>query len=87
LKEQLPNKTETLTNKTAMEILYLLVGCSVIVAAVFLGGFLWSVKSGQYDDVYTPAVRILFDNIHSSEKNTKTTISSAKSSDTHTHDN
>jgi cbb3-type cytochrome oxidase maturation protein len=84
----LPIKTETLTNKTAMEILYLLVGCSVIVAAVFLGGFLWSVKSGQYDDLYTPAVRILFDNAQRSDKNTltKTTIS-AHSSDTHTHDN
>jgi cbb3-type cytochrome oxidase maturation protein len=72
-----------------MEILYLLVGCSVMVAAVFLGGFLWSVKSGQYDDMYTPAVRILFDDVQPSDKNTstKTTISSAKLTDTHTHDN
>lgn len=23
--------------------------------------FIWSVKSGQYDDTYTPSVRILFD--------------------------
>lgn len=72
-----------------MEILYLLVGCSVIVAAVFLGGFLWSVKSGQYDDVYTPAIRILFDDAPPSESNTvtKSTISTTNSSDTHTYDN
>ena len=54
-----------------MEILYLLIGCSVLVAAVFLGGFLWSVKSGQYEDVYTPAIRILFDETASERKSKK----------------
>ena len=33
-----------------------------MVAGTFLIGFLWSVFSGQYDDDYTPSVRILFDN-------------------------
>ena len=33
-----------------------------MVAVGFLAGFIWSVKSGQLDDVYTPSVRILFDN-------------------------
>lgn len=34
---------------------------SIIVAGGFLAAFLWSVKSGQYDDDYTPSVRMLFD--------------------------
>ncbi|RYZ26582.1 MAG: cbb3-type cytochrome oxidase assembly protein CcoS, partial [Chitinophagaceae bacterium] len=34
---------------------------SVIVAGSFLGAFIWSVKKGQYDDDYTPSVRMLFD--------------------------
>ncbi|WP_449438946.1 cbb3-type cytochrome oxidase assembly protein [Pedobacter steynii] len=25
------------------------------------GGFFWAIKSGQNDDTFTPAVRILFD--------------------------
>ncbi|MBF9254159.1 cbb3-type cytochrome oxidase assembly protein CcoS [Pontibacter sp. 172403-2] len=45
-----------------MYIIFLLIGFSVSVAACFLGAFLWAVKSGQYDDDYTPAVRVLFDN-------------------------
>jgi cbb3-type cytochrome oxidase maturation protein len=44
-----------------MNILYFLVGCSVLMALIFLGAFIWSLKNGQHDDVYTPGVRILFD--------------------------
>ena len=44
-----------------MNILYLLIGVSMIAALIFLWLFIWSVKSGQYDDNYTPSVRILFD--------------------------
>ena len=39
-----------------------MIAVSVTVAAAFLGAFLWAVRSGQYDDDYTPAVRMLFDN-------------------------
>ena len=39
-----------------------LIGFSLTVATGFLIAFLWAVKSGQYDDKYTPSVRILFDN-------------------------
>ena len=46
-----------------MSIMYLLIGCSLIMAIVFLGAFVWSVRSGQMDDDYTPSVRILFDEI------------------------
>ena len=44
-----------------MNILYLLIGVSLLAAIIFLWLFIWSVKSGQYDDNYTPSVRILFD--------------------------
>ena len=44
-----------------MTIIFLLIGISLLVALVFLAGFLWAVRSGQYDDDYTPAVRMLFD--------------------------
>ena len=44
-----------------MTIIYLMIGISLLVALVFLGSFLWAVRSGQYDDDYTPSVRMLFD--------------------------
>ena len=44
-----------------MSVLFILIGVSILVAICFLAAFLWSVKSGQYDDDYTPSVRMLFD--------------------------
>jgi cbb3-type cytochrome oxidase maturation protein len=44
-----------------MDIIYFLIGCSMLVAALFLGIFLWAMRSGQFDDTTTPAYRILFD--------------------------
>ncbi|TQD38688.1 cbb3-type cytochrome oxidase assembly protein CcoS [Haloflavibacter putidus] len=44
-----------------MSVIYLLLAISVVVAIVFFVVFLFSVKRGQYDDVYTPSVRMLFD--------------------------
>ena len=44
-----------------MNILYLLIGVSLAAALVFLVLFIWAVKSGQFDDNYTPSVRVLFD--------------------------
>ncbi len=44
-----------------MSVLFILIIVSIIVAASFLGAFIWSVKSGQYEDDYTPSVRMLFD--------------------------
>ncbi len=45
-----------------MSVIYFLIGVGVLVAGGFLFAFIWAVKSGQYDDDYTPSVRILFDN-------------------------
>ncbi len=44
-----------------MSVLIILIAASIIVAAGFLLAFIWSVKNGQYDDDYTPSVRMLFD--------------------------
>lgn len=45
-----------------MSVIIILVIVGIVVAGLFLGGFIWAVKSGQYDDMYSPSVRILFDN-------------------------
>ncbi len=44
-----------------MNIFYLLIGVSLLAALIFLGAFIWAVRSGQFDDNETPAMRILFD--------------------------
>lgn len=51
-----------------MSVIVLLIGVSVLVAAAFLGAFLWSVKNGQMDDDYTPSIRMLFDDETTSTK-------------------
>ena len=44
-----------------MSIIYVLITVSVIVALVFFTAFIVSVKRGQYEDTYTPSVRMLFE--------------------------
>lgn len=44
-----------------MSIIALLIVISLSIALIFLGVFLWSMRSGQYDDTYTPSVRMLFE--------------------------
>ena len=44
-----------------MSILLILIPVSLVVAALFLGAFIWSVRSGQFDDTETPALRVLAD--------------------------
>lgn len=51
-----------------MNIIFMLIIASLIIAIVFFILFVKSVKSGQYDDVYTPSVRMLFDDEVVSEK-------------------
>lgn len=42
-------------------MIYILIGFSILLALIFLLAFFWASKSGQNDDLYTPGVRILFD--------------------------
>lgn len=44
-----------------MTIIYMLLAISVFVALLFFALFIFSVKKGQYDDTYTPSVRMLFE--------------------------
>jgi cbb3-type cytochrome oxidase maturation protein len=46
-----------------MSVVFILVFVAIIMAGAFLVSFIWAVKSGQYDDTYTPSVRILFDDM------------------------
>jgi cbb3-type cytochrome oxidase maturation protein len=41
--------------------MFVLILASLTVAVGFLIAFLWAVKSGQFEDKYTPKVRILFE--------------------------
>lgn len=44
-----------------MTIIVALISISLTLALVFLGAFLWSLKTGQFDDTYGPSVRMLFE--------------------------
>lgn len=44
-----------------MSILYLLVPLALVLAGAGVWGFLWAVRSGQFDDVETPAIRVLLE--------------------------
>ena len=65
-----------------MSVLFILISASLIIAAGFLIAFIWSVRSGQYDDDYTPSVRMLFDDELTSEKTEKSkSITDQKNTD------
>ncbi len=44
-----------------MKIMLLLILLSLLLAAGFLLVYLWAARNGQFDDDFTPSVRILFD--------------------------
>lgn len=54
-----------------MGVIYVMLTASVLVALVFFIAFIVSVKKGQYDDTYTPSVRMLFDDELITEKTNK----------------
>ncbi|WP_108801901.1 cbb3-type cytochrome oxidase assembly protein CcoS [Aquimarina sp. Aq107] len=59
-----------------MGVIYVLLTISIVVALVFFVAFILSVRKGQYDDTYTPAIRMLFDDeviTESKEKSSVTT--------------
>jgi cbb3-type cytochrome oxidase maturation protein len=44
-----------------MSVVVLLILASLAVALLFLSGFIWAVRSGQYEDTTTPSMRVLAD--------------------------
>lgn len=56
-----------------MSVLIILISISLLVALGFLSSFIWSVRNGQYDDDYTPSVRMLFDDKEQEKQNQEIT--------------
>ncbi|GGK20100.1 cytochrome oxidase maturation protein Cbb3 [Yeosuana aromativorans] len=54
-----------------MSVIYILLTISIIVAVIFFIAFILAVKNGQYDDSYTPSVRMLFEDELVKEKPNK----------------
>jgi cbb3-type cytochrome oxidase maturation protein len=62
-----------------MSVIYILLSVSIVVAIAFFIAFVLSVKNGQFDDVYTPSVRMLFeDELVKESTQKKQTIKSDK---------
>ncbi len=59
-----------------MSVMILLLGASLMVALIFLGAFIWSVKSGQYEDDFSPAHKILFEDKPTKDTNTTKPLTS-----------
>jgi len=59
-----------------MEVIFVLIAISLVLAGSFLFLFFRAMKSGQFDDNHTPAIRILFDN---DTKNKEKKVPSTKS--------
>jgi cbb3-type cytochrome oxidase maturation protein len=45
-----------------MSVVIILISASLLIAIGFLIAFIWSVKTDQFEDDYTPSVRMLFEN-------------------------
>jgi len=61
-----------------MSVIYVLLAISIVVAVIFFIAFIVSVKSGQYDDSYTPSVRMLFEDELVKGRTKDTTVTSKK---------
>lgn len=57
-----------------MSVIYILLAISIIIAVVFFIVFIIAVKRGQYDDSYTPSVRMLFEDEIIKDKSDKTVL-------------
>jgi cbb3-type cytochrome oxidase maturation protein len=68
-----------------MEILYLLIPISLIFVAIIAWVFIWSVKSGQFDDMEGPAHEILMDNdsIQPAEEDDKQSLTQNNTGEEH----
>jgi cbb3-type cytochrome oxidase maturation protein len=44
-----------------VETIFVLLPLALLIAAIAVGFFVWAARTGQFDDLETPAVRILFD--------------------------
>ncbi len=61
-------RAHIVNSKYTMEIIYVLLPLSLLLALAGVGLYLWSVRNGQLDDLDTPAVRMLFDDEKNNER-------------------
>ncbi len=54
-----------------MSVLYIVFPLGLLIAVVAVWAFVWSVKSGQLDDLETPALRMLHDDVKIEDKTKK----------------
>ncbi|MCB0339642.1 MAG: cbb3-type cytochrome oxidase assembly protein CcoS [Bdellovibrionales bacterium] len=52
-----------------MNVIFILLPLSLLLAIAGVLGFIWAVRRGQYDDVETPALRALSDDVRESQSN------------------
>lgn len=52
-----------------MSVIFLLISLSLLVAGSFLGVFLWAIKDGQFEDDYSPSVRMLYEDKNKPKNN------------------
>ncbi|NCO62882.1 MAG: cbb3-type cytochrome oxidase assembly protein CcoS [Flavobacteriales bacterium] len=57
-----------------MSVIYIMLTASIVVAVIFFIAFIIAVRSGQYDDSYTPSVRMLFEDELVKEKSNKSIL-------------
>lgn len=58
-----------------MSVIFILIACSLLLAVSFLGAFLWASRTGQFEDDYTPSIRILFEEESMTPPNLRVTAS------------
>lgn len=63
-----------------MSVIYVLLTISLIVAIIFFIAFIYSIKNGQFDDDYTPSIRMLFEDelVKNQTEQTKQSIQTKK---------
>jgi cbb3-type cytochrome oxidase maturation protein len=54
-----------------MSVIFILIPIALIIAGGFLYAFFWATKDGQFDDTYSPSVRILLDNEKSNKNHSE----------------
>ena len=64
-----------------MSVIFILIAVSIVVAVIFFIAFIYAVKSGQYDDSYTPSVRMLFDDELKKNKTEKSILTNKNNTD------
>jgi cbb3-type cytochrome oxidase maturation protein len=69
-----------------MSVIFLLLAASLVVATAFLVFFVWAVKTGQFDDTTTPAMRMLLDDTRNPTLDTKQLRTEEKGQGRPTHD-